>query len=224
MSENKLQLEKRILSGKKVSALREQDMIPSVVYGGEGEPILTMSKYNDTEKVLRDAGYHSTIDVELDGKVEMAIVKAIDIDPTTRRITNVEFQRVSADKAVEATTPIVIVKYEESEAAKLHYELSQVMESVEIKAKPADLPKELTADASGFNGLESKLTVADLVLPNGVELADKELDSEQIVANVYDPAAEAAAREAEEEAAPAPEDVPTTDEKENSEGAETATE
>ena len=225
MSENKLQLEKRSVSGKKVSALRAQEMIPSVVYGGESEPVLTMSGYNDTEKVLREAGYHSTIDIELNGKTEMAIVKAIDIDPTTRRIFNVEFQRVSADKAVEATTPIVVVKYEESEAAKLHYELSQVMESVEVKAKPADLPKEITADASGFSDLESKITVADLVLPKGVELADKELDPEQVVANVYDPAAEAAAREAEaEKEAPAPEDVPTTDEKKTDEGAEAATE
>ena len=225
MSENKLQLEKRTVSGKKVSALRMQDMIPSVVYGGEGEPVLTVSAYNDTEKVLRAAGYHSTIDIELDGKSEMAIVKAIDLDPTTRRIFNVEFQRVSADKPVEATTPIVIEKYDESQAAKLHYELSQVMESIEIKAKPADLPKEITADASGFTDLDSKITVADLILPNGVELADKELDPEQIVANVYDPAAEAAAREAEsEKEAPAPEDVPTTDEKKSDEGADSSVE
>ena len=214
MSENKLQLEKREVSGKKVKNLRAESKIPSVVYGGEGEPVLTVSDYVETEKVLHEAGYHSTIDLELDGKTVMAIVKAIDIDPTTRRIFNVEFQRVSANKAVEAMTPITVIKYEESEAAKLHFELSQVMESVEVKAKPADLPKEILADASGFADIESKITVADLILPKGVELADKELDAEQVVANVYDPAAEAAAREAEnEKESPAAEDVPTTDEK-----------
>ena len=45
------------------------------------------------------------------------------------------------------------------------------------------------------------MTIADIVLPKGVELADKELDAEQVVASLYDPAAEAAAREAEEKAA-----------------------
>ena len=77
----------------------------------------------------------------------------------------------------------------------------QVMEEIEVKAKPADLPEKITADASKFATLDDKLTVADLELPKGVELADKELSSEQVIASIYDPAAEAAAREAEEAAA-----------------------
>jgi hypothetical protein len=44
------------------------------------------------------------------------------------------------------------------------------------------------------------LTIADIVLPKGVEFADKELDKELPIANVYDPAAEAAEREAQAEA------------------------
>ena len=44
------------------------------------------------------------------------------------------------------------------------------------------------------------MTIADIKLPAGVTLADKELDPEQAVANVYDPAEEAAEREAEAEA------------------------
>ena len=212
MSDIKLSLEKRTATGKKLRSVRADGFIPSVVYGGEGEPVLAQSAYNDTEKALRAAGYHSTLDIKVDGKDRMAIVKNIDIDPVSRRILNVEFQAVSADKAVEATTPIVLVNYEESEAAKLHYEINQSIEEIEVKAKPADLPKELELDAAKLANLDDKLTVADLVLPKGVELADKELSPEQAIATLYDPAAEAAAREAEaakeaEEAAEAA-DVP----------------
>ncbi len=197
MSDIKLTLVKRTATGKELSALRATGMIPSVVYGGEVEPALTQSAYNDTEKVLRAAGYHSTIDLTINDKTQMALVKNVDINPVSRRIINIEFQAVSADKPVEAITPIVLTGFGGSEANKLHLVLSQVMEEIEVKAKPADLPKEITADASALADVEGRILVKDLILPNGVELADKELDPEQVVANVYDPAAEAAAREAE---------------------------
>lgn len=199
MSDNKLSLEKRTLTGKKLAGLRADGFIPSVVYGN-GEPVLAQSTYNETEKVLRSAGYHSTIDLDLDGKKSMVIVKDIATDPVSRKIINVEFQAVSANKAVEATTPVVIINFEESDASKLyHFALTQSIEELDVKAKPADLPKELTIDATKLTELDDKLTVADIVLPAGVEFADKELSSEQVVASLYDPAAEAAAREAEAE-------------------------
>lgn len=199
MSDNKLSLEKRTLTGKKLAGLRTDGFIPSVVYGN-GEPVLAQSTYNETEKVLRSAGYHSTIDLDLDGKKSMVIVKDIATDPVSRKIINVEFQAVSADKAVEATTPVVIINFEESDASKLyHFALTQSIEELDVKAKPADLPKELTIDATKLTELDDKLTIADIVLPAGVEFADKELSSEQVVASLYDPAAEAAAREAEAE-------------------------
>ena len=201
MAEYKLKLEKREATGKKLKGLREKGLIPSVVYGGK-EPVLVASEYVATEKVLEKAGYHSPIDLDIEGKKRLAIVKDVAIDPVSRKIMNVEFQAISAREVVEATTPIVIVNFEGSEASKtFHFALNQAMEEIDVKAKPADLPKELEIDASGMKEVEDKITIADIVLPSGVEFADKELDSEQVIASLYDPAAEAAAREAEEKAA-----------------------
>ncbi|MBQ9017185.1 50S ribosomal protein L25 [Candidatus Saccharibacteria bacterium] len=201
MAEIKLSLEKREIAGKKLAALREAGKVPAVIYGGQTEPTLVQAEYNEIEKALRLAGYHSTLDLSVAGKSQLAIVKNIDIDPVTRKLVNVEFQAVSADEVIEATAPIVLEGFESSEANKLHYVILQVMEEIEVKAKPADLPEKIVADASKFATLDDKLTIADLVLPKGVELADKELSSDQVVASIYDPAAEAAAREAEEAAA-----------------------
>ena len=206
MSEDKLSLAKRELTGKKVKSLREQGMIPSVVFG-EGDPILTQSAYNETEKVLLSAGYHSPVDLDIAGKKQMALVKTVHLDPVKRTILNVEFQAISADEVVEATTPIEIINFETSDANKAHLTLSQVMEEIEIKAKPADLPEFIVVDASGLKTVEDSIKIADLVLPKGVELADKELDPELAIANVYDPAEEAAEREAEAEADKAAEEA-----------------
>ena len=204
---NQLSLTSRSVQGKKLGALRAAGQIPSVIYGDE-TPLLAASDYNATEKVLLAAGYHSPIELMLDGQPHLAIVKNISLDPVSRRIMNVEFQAVSADEVVEATTPIRVEGFEQSEAAKLHYTLMRVLEEIDVKAKPSELPQEIVVDGSKLATTEDRLTVADLQLPAGVELADKELDPTTVVANVYDPAAEAAAREAEDthptaEAAPA---------------------
>ena len=200
MAEYKLTLEKREITGKKTKNLRAKGLIPSVVYGGK-EPMLFASEYVATEKVLEKAGYHSPIDLDMAGKKHMAIVKDVHVDPVSRKIINVEFQAISANEVVEATAPVVIVNFEESEASKIyHFALTQSIEELEVKAKPSDLPESLEIDASALKDVEDKLTIADLKLPKGVELADKELDKEQVVASLYDPAAEAAAREAESEA------------------------
>lgn len=200
MAEYKLTLEKREITGKKTKNLRAKGLIPSVVYGGK-EPMLFASEYVATEKVLEKAGYHSPIDLDMAGKKHMAIVKDVHVDPVSRKIINVEFQAISANEVVEATAPVVIVNFEESEASKIyHFALTQSIEEIEVKAKPSDLPESLEIDASALKDVEDKLTLADLKLPKGVELADKELDEEQVIASLYDPAAEAAAREAESEA------------------------
>lgn len=199
MAEYKLSLEKRELTGKKLKELRAKGLIPSVVYGGK-EPVLASSEYVATEKVLGVAGYHSPIDLDIAGKKQLAIVKDIQIDAVSRKIINIEFQAVSANEVVEATTPIVIVNFEASEASKTyHFAMTHAIEEIDIKAKPADLPSELTVDASGMKELDDKITIADLLLPKGVELADKELDPGQVIASLYDPAAEAEKREAEAE-------------------------
>ena len=211
MAEYKLALKKRELVGKKTKLLRQEGLIPSVVYGGK-EPVLLSSEYVPTEKVLEKAGYHSPIDLDMDGKKQLAIVKDVHIDPVSRKIVNIEFQAISAKEVVEATTPIVIINFEESEASKIyHFAMIHSIEEIDIKAKPSDLPSELTIDASGLKEVSDKITIADLKLPEGVTLADKELSPEQVIASLYDPAAEAEKREAEEKAAAEAEPVEAAD-------------
>ena len=157
MAEYKLTLEKREITGKKTKDLRAKGLIPSVVYGGK-EPVLLASEYVATEKVLEKAGYHSPIDLDMAGKKHMAIVKDVHVDPVSRKIVNIEFQAISANEVVEATTPIVIVNFEESEASKIyHFALTQSIEELEVKAKPSDLPKDLEIDASALKDVEERV-------------------------------------------------------------------
>ena len=195
MSDYNLSLSVRTETGKKSLALRKSGLVPSVIYGGKSE-ILAQSPYNETEKVLKLAGYHSPISLEIDGKKTLALAKSVSINPVSRRIVSVSFQKISERKVVEATAPIVLENFEASEANKLHLTLSQQLEEISIKAKPSALPEKLLVDASGLASLDDKLLLSDLTLPKGVEFAEKDLDLSQVVATLYDSAAEAEAREA----------------------------
>ncbi len=220
MAEYKLKMEKRELTGKKLKSLREKGLIPSVIYGGK-EPVLLASEYVATDKILLQAGYHSPIDLELDGKKKMAIVRDVHVDPVSRKIVNIEFQAISARAVVESTTPITVINFEESEASKTyHFAMVRVLDEIDVKAKPADLPKELIIDASGLVDVDDKLTLANIKLPEGVEYSDKEVDLEQVVVSLYDPAAEAAKREAEEAAEAAEATAEGSDEGTEKESAE----
>ena len=110
MSETSLNLTKRELTGKKAKSLRAQGIVPSVVFGGK-EPILTQSEYVETDKAVRAAGYHSPIDLTIDGKKQMAMIKNVAIDPVKHTFINIEFQAIKADAVVEATAPITVVNY-----------------------------------------------------------------------------------------------------------------
>ena len=194
MSETSLNLTKRELTGKKAKSLREQGIVPSVVFGGK-EPILTQSEYVETDKAVRAAGY------------QMAMIKNVAINPVKHSIDNVEFQAIKASAVVEATAPIKIVNFEASEAAKAHLEILHVLEEIDVKAKPADLPEAIEVDATKLAAAGDRLVIADITLPKGVEFVDKELDTEAVIANVYDPAQEAAEREAKAESDKAAEEA-----------------
>ena len=198
MNDVKLKVSLREVSGKKVANLRKAGLVPGVIYGAKMEPVLTQSDYNTTEKAVNGAGYHSPISIDMDGKKKLAMVKNVDIDPVKRRLINVEFHAIKATDVVTAEAPIKLVGLGESAAEKASLMIGQVLEDIEVKAKPADLPSAIEVDVTGLATIEDKITLGDIKLPEGVAFADAEEDLHQVIAQVYDPAAEAAKLEAEE--------------------------
>lgn len=189
-------LQTRELQGKKVARLRKEGLVPGVVYGHGFEPILVQSEYNPLDKVVREAGRHSPVYADIDGKKRLTLIKDIDRDPVKMRIRHVAFHAVKANEVVTAQVPIRLVGEGESEAEKAGLIVLQAIESIEIKAKPADLPEALEVSIVGLSGVEDKILLNDISLPKGVEFADVEQGLELVIANVYEPAALEAANEA----------------------------
>ncbi len=191
-----LALDMRTEQGKKAAKLRKQGLVPGIVYGHGFEPIMVQSEYNVIEKAVREAGKHTPIYATIDGKKKITMIKDVDRDPGKNRIRHVSFHAVKATDAVTAEVPIRLTGEGESAAEKAGLIVLQAIETIEIKAKPADLPEALEVSIADLASADDKLTLADITLPKGVEYADVEQDLELVLANVYEPAALQAANDA----------------------------
>lgn len=182
--------------GKKATKLRREGVVPGVIYGQGLEPTLVQAPYNVVEKVVRAAGRHTPVYVELSGKKKIAMIKDVDRDPVKARIRHVSFHAVKAGETVVAEVPIRLEGEGDSPAERAGLVVLQAIENIEVRAKPADLPEALVISTDTLATDEDKLTLSDIKLPSGVQFADLELDLELVVANVYEPAALQAANDA----------------------------
>lgn len=197
MSNNiSLKLDLRTLAGKKVSSLRRDGIVPSVVYGGGSEPVSTQSAIVETTKVVHVAGKHSPVDITIEGKKLLAIIKSIDMDPVKRTLRHIAFHTINKNEKIVTEVPIILIGLGESAAERAGLIVLQAIESIEVRALPADLPKSIEMTIIDLATDEDKLTVGDIKLPTGVEFADHEQDMELVIANVYEPSALQAANEA----------------------------
>ena len=191
-----LKLEKRTVNGKQVVKLRDEGQVPSVIYGGSAEPISTQSPIVETTKVAHEAGKHSPIDITLDGKKRLVIIKSIDMDPVKHVLRHVAFHAIKQNEKIVTEVPVVLVGLGESVAERAGLVVLQAIEHLEIRALPANLPESIEISIVGLVTDEDKLTIGDIKLPEGVEFADHEQDLDLVIANVYEPGALQAANDA----------------------------
>jgi len=191
-----LKLDERIAEGKKLAKLRESGFVPSVVYGGQDQPIMAQSPQVETNKVVHAAGKHTPVNIIVGGKKKLAIIKSIDMDPVKHVLRHVAFHTIKQNDIITTEVPIVLIGQGESEAERIGLVILQAIEHIEVKAKPADLPNSLELSIAHLANEEDKIIVGDIKLPAGVEYADIDQDLELVIANVYEPSALQAANEA----------------------------
>jgi large subunit ribosomal protein L25 len=196
MNDISLKLDPRTAEGKQARKLRANGIVPSVVYGGKADPISTQSEFVETAKVVSAAGKHTPVHLVVDGKKKLAIIKSIDVDPVKHLVRHVAFHTIKQNEKIVTEVPIHLIGMGESEAEKAGLVVLQAIEHVEIRALPANLPEALDVSIAGLASTEDKLTLGDIKLPEGVEFADVEQDTDLVVANVYEPSALQAANDA----------------------------
>lgn len=214
-----LKLTKRDVHGKKVAKLRRESLVPGVVYGPGMEPVSVQVDYNTVAKVYKQAGTHTPIHLDIEGKKRIAMVKEVEINPVKNAINHVSFHAVKANEPVVALVPVRLVGEGESEAEKAGLIVLQALDEIEVRALPMELPEAIEVSITDLKEAGEKVTLGDAKLPEGVEFVERETGREEeleegeerptildtMVASVWEPAAlqaqnEAAAGDATEEA------------------------
>lgn len=204
-----LNLDARTAQGKKVKRLRQDGIVPAVVYGPGMEPVNAQAAHNVIEKVVREAGKHTPVHLTVDGKKRIAMIKDVDTEPVKHKIRHVSFHAVNQNEPVNAEVPIRLVGEGESEAERAGLIVLQALDQIEVRALPLDLPEALEVSILNLKEAGEQVTVGDIQLPANVELVEHKTGHEEddedeeapkltdlVVASVYEPAALEAANEA----------------------------
>jgi large subunit ribosomal protein L25 len=154
--------------------LRATGKVPAVLYGRGAEPRAITVDWRDLRLALTtEKGLNALITLSVDGTSTPAIVKEMQRHPVRRDVLHIDFLAVDVDKPIATDVPIVM----EGEALLVYREqgvVDQIMNAIVVHAKPDRIPGHLSVDISALE-IGHTITVADLVLPEGVTIdADPE--------------------------------------------------
>jgi large subunit ribosomal protein L25 len=147
--------------------LRAEGKVPGVVYGLGTDPVPLAVEWRELRAALvTEQGMNAVINLDLDGQQTPTLVKDMQRHPVRRNVLHVDFIRVDLSKTVDVEVAIHL----EGEAEMVNREggvVDQVLQSLLITARPADIPSGLTVDISDLEIGDAK-RVSDIALPDGV--------------------------------------------------------
>ena len=153
---------KRESVGKKsTKALRDAELVPCVVYGGEAP--LNFSAEERAFKGLVYTPEAHTVSIEVDGNTIPAVLQDIQFHPITDKILHADFYQLSDDKPVVMEVPVRITGRAKGVVA--GGVLRQSFRKLKLKATPANLPDEIVVDVTPLK-IGNKLYVGDIKTNN----------------------------------------------------------
>ena len=149
--------------------LRNAGRVPAIVYGGTESPLSIELDHNAIFHALRKEAFHASIlDMQLDGKSQQVLLRAVQWHPYKQQVLHVDFQRVLAKQALTTKVPLHFINGDSSPAVKVGKAIiSHVLTELEITCLPADLPQAIEVDLSALEA-GATLHLADIQLPKGV--------------------------------------------------------
>jgi large subunit ribosomal protein L25 len=167
--------------------LRNEGLVPAVIYGGDTAPVSISFKDNELLKAVATPGFLTgLVEVTVEGKTEQVLVKALQRHPSSGAVMHMDLQRAQADKTITTRVPLNFINAAQSEGvSKQGGRLTIESKLAEVRCLPANLPEVLTVDVIKGQ-LDQIFHLSDVILPEGVELVSllKGEDHDQPIARI----------------------------------------
>ncbi len=165
---------------KKPKNLREEGVLPAVIYGRSEKSTPISVDRKTFEKLYRAAGESSVITLTgLDGN-KSALIQQVDVHPVTGVALHADFYAIEKGQKVTVSIPLEFDGV--SPAVKeLGGILTKVMHEIEIECDPSELPHAIHVDVSKLATLDDQIKVSDLKFPASATVS---LEPEEVVAMI----------------------------------------
>jgi large subunit ribosomal protein L25 len=151
---------------------RARGKIPAVVYGGGRESVsIEVDRKTLVDTMKGHGGENPIFLLKLGDKERHAMIRNLQVDPVSRQVIHIDFQRVLLDQKVKVAVPVELV----GTAVGVKVEgglLDFVTREVHVECLPGDIPKHLEADVTSLH-IGQHVEVRDLKVPEGVEVLDE---------------------------------------------------
>src|ERR1700727_3550794 len=162
---NQLTATVRTETGKGASRrARREGRIPAVLYGHGAQPQHLELPGRDFAAVLRHSGTNAVLTLDIDGKEQFALTKALAIHPIRRTITHADLMVVRRGEKVTVEVNVEVV----GEAA-YGTLVTQETNTILIEADALSIPQSLTVSVEGVEP-GTQFTAGQITLPPGVNL------------------------------------------------------
>ena len=188
MSDYRLSAQSREEAGKGSSRRlrRLEGLVPAIVYGGKNKPKSIQLAHKDLKRALEEESFYSSvITLEIDGKDEPVILKALQRHPAKPLVLHADFQRASAGTVLKVNVPVHFLNETTSKGVKMqggviHHDAVEI----EVSCSPKDLPGFIEVDLADVE-LDQVVHLSDLKAPKGVTFVALSHDSDLPVASIH---------------------------------------
>jgi large subunit ribosomal protein L25 len=175
MSDMTIEVHPREQRGKNSNRrLRGEGLVPAVVYGGGREPLpIQIHKRTLLDLMRSTEGHNPVFLLQLAGtdKSRHAMIRELQIDPVSRHVLHVDFQRVLMTETVRVGVHVELVGVPygvKTEGGMLDF----VTRELHVACTPDKIPAKIEVDVSKLH-VGQHIEASEITLPEGVELVDE---------------------------------------------------